>query len=129
MALPKALVACSECGHRQVLANLVARCGLKPVIATSSSDAILMPSSKSVSVVFCQDDLPGDGFKAVLKAAEQVAVPVVVSSPLADSQRYLESMQFGAFDFICLPYHYPEVASLTMAMLRRSPSQAAIQTP
>jgi hypothetical protein len=85
--LPKALVACCECGHWQVLANFVMRCGFKPVIATSTSDPISMLSSKSLCVAFCQDDSPGDGFKAVLRAAQQVALPVVVSSRLADSQR------------------------------------------
>src|SRR5271165_3795674 len=106
---PKALVACCECGNRQVLARLVGQVGLKPVIATSSSDAVL--------VAFCQDDLPGDGFKAVLKAAKRLAVPVVVSSRLADPKRYLESMELGAFDFICTPYYNTEVAALATAML------------
>jgi len=94
---------------------------LKPVIATSTSDAVSMLGSEAVCVAFCQDDLPGDGFKAVLKAAKRLAVPVVVSSRLADPERYLESMQLGAFDFICLPYYDTEVATLATAMRHRSP--------
>jgi len=90
--LSKALVACCECRHRQVLVNLITRCGLKPVIATNASDAIALLGSGAVCVTFCQDDLPGGGFETVLKAANQAAVPVVVCSRLADSSRYLESM-------------------------------------
>ena len=123
--LSKALVACCECGHRKVLVNLVARCGLKPVIATSASDAVSLLGSGSACVAFCQDDLPGGGFKAVLKAAEQATLPVVICSRLADSPRYLESMQLGAFDFICLPYYHAEVAAVAAAMLHRFPPQTA----
>ena len=122
---PKALVACCECGNRQVLLKLVARCGLKPVIATSTSEAVSMLGSEAVCAAFCQDDLPGDGSKAVQKAAERVAVPVVIASRLADPERYLESMQSGAFDFICMPYCDAEVTALTMAMLHRFPPRAA----
>jgi len=117
--LSKALVACCDCGHRKVLVNLVARCGLKPVIATSTREGVSLLGSGSVCVAFCQDDLPGGGFKAVLQAAEQAAVPVVICSRLADSPRYLESMQLGAFDFICLPYYYAEVSAVAAAMLHR----------
>ena len=121
--LPKALVACCECLSRQVLVRLVAQCGLKPVIATSTSDTISILGSEAVCVTFCQDDLPGEGFKAVLKAAKRVAVPVVVVSRIADPQRYLESMELGAFDFICLPYSDTEVAALATAMQHRSPQK------
>lgn len=119
--LPKALVACCECGNRQVLVRFVVQCGLKPVIATNTSDAVSVLGSEAVCIAFCQADLPGDGFKAVLKAAKRVAVPVVVSSCLADPECYLESMELGAFDFICLPYCNSEVASLAVAMLGRFP--------
>jgi len=121
----KALVACCECGSRQELVNLVARCGLTPVVTASTSAAVLMLGSESVCIAFCQDDLPGDGFRSVLKKAQQVAVPVVISSRLDDTQRYLESMQLGAFDFICQPYYYPEVAALASAVPHRFPLQSA----
>ena len=73
--LPKALVACCECANRQVLVRVVGQCGLKPVIATSTSDAVQMLGSEAVLVAFCQDDLPGDGFKAVLKATKPLLCP------------------------------------------------------
>lgn len=123
--LPKALVACCDGGNRQVLVGLVGRCGMRPVIATSTSDAILMLGSEAVCVAFCQDDLPGDGFKAVLKAGKRVAVPVVVSSRLADPERYLESMELGAFDFICLPYYSTVVAALASALRHTFPPHTA----
>ena len=121
---PKALVACCDCENRRVLVNLVTRCGLEPVIATGTRDAVSMLSSESVCVGFCQDDLPGEGFKAVLKAAQAVGVPVAVTSRLAEPGCYLESMQLGAFDFICLPYYYAEVAALAIAMLHKTPQPA-----
>jgi DNA-binding NtrC family response regulator len=123
--LSKALVACCDCSTRQVLIGLVDRCGLKPVIATTTSDAISMLGNETVCVAFCQDDLPGDGFKAVLKAAKRVAVPVVVSSRLADPQRYLESMELGAFDFICRPYYKRDVAALASALWHKVPPHGA----
>jgi len=126
---PKALVACCECGNRQMLVNLIARCGLHPVVATSTRDVVSKLGGESVCVAFCQDDLPGDGYKAVLKAAEQYAVPVVICSRLADTERYLESMQLGAFDFICSPYHSPEVSALALSTLRRFPPQTATSSP
>src|SRR5208283_4901316 len=122
---PRALVACCECGNLQVLVDFVARCGLKPKIAKSTSEAISILGKESVCIAFCQDDLPCGGFKPVLKAAQKFDVPVVISSRLDDSQRYLESMQLGAFDFICLPYYYPEVAALASAVPHRFPLQSA----
>lgn len=125
----KALVACCECRNRQVLVDLVARCGLQPLIAKSTSEAVSMLGNESVCIAFCQDDLPGDGFRAVLKAAQQLAVPVIISSRLDDPLRYLELMQLGAFDYICLPYHYPEVAALATAVPHRFAPQAAEARP
>lgn len=126
---PTALVACCECANRQTLVKLVSQCGLKPIIATRTNDAVAILGSESLCVAFCQDDLPGDGFKAVLKAAQEVAVPVVISSHLNDSERYLESMRLGAYDFICLPYYYPEVAALTTAAPHRLSPQTTKSRP
>jgi DNA-binding NtrC family response regulator len=122
---PRALVACCECGHRQMLVKILAGCGLNPVVAASTREAVSMLGVESLCVAFCQDDLPDDGFKAVLKASQQGAVPMVICSRLADPERYLESMQLGAFDFISSPYHSPEVSALAKAMLGRFPSQTA----
>ena len=118
--LARALVACCDCGDRQILVALLGRFGLRPVIATSSSEAVSLLGTEALCVAFCQDELPGDGFKAVMKAAKRVGVPVIISSRLADPERYLESMQLGAFEFICLPYNDSEVATLASAMLHRS---------
>lgn len=115
--MPKAFIACCESGDRQVLVNLVARCGFRPMIATSTGDAISRLRKETSCIAFCHRELPGDGFKAVLKAAVEVAVPVVIASRLDDAQRYLEAMQLGAFDFICQPYSYSEVSALATAML------------
>lgn len=115
--LPTALIACCECADRKILADLVARCGFRPMIAPSTRDAISRLRSESSGIAFCQEELPGEGFKAVLKAAVEVAVPLVIASRLDDAQRYLESMQLGAFDFICLPYSYSQISALAAAML------------
>ena len=117
--LPKALVACCECGNLQILVRLVARCGLNPMVVTTTNDAVAILGDKAACVGFCQADLPGDGFKAVLKEARRVAVPLVVSSRPAHREHYLESMRLGAFDFICPPYYHTEVAALAMAMMHR----------
>jgi DNA-binding response OmpR family regulator len=117
--LPKVLVACCECRNRQALVRVVGQCGLKPVIAMNTREAVSLLGSEAVVVAFCQDDLPGDGFKTVLKVAKRVAVPVVVSSRLADPERYLESMELGAFDYICPPYYSAELGALASAMLHR----------
>jgi len=39
----------------------------KPVIATSTREAVPMLGIESLCVAFCQDDLPGNGFQAVLR--------------------------------------------------------------
>ena len=118
---PKALVACCECTNREVLVTLIAQAGLKPMIATNTSDAVSLLQSGTVAVAFCHDDPPGDGSKIVLNMARRYSVPVVVSSRLDDPKHYLEAMEAGAFDFICTPYLDTEVAALTRAMLRRFP--------
>lgn len=51
--MPKALIACCESGDRQVLVNLVARCGLKPMIATSTGDAISRLRKETSCIAFC----------------------------------------------------------------------------
>jgi hypothetical protein len=44
---------------------------------------------------------------------------------LADPERYLESMELGAFDFICLPYYGTVVAALASAVQHKFPPHSA----
>ena len=105
------LVASSDAARRDALAEILVRCGLRPLTTTSVSGVRAMFDHGPVHLVFSEDDLPEGGFHEVLRLAATMGqrIPVVVCSRHGDLDEYLEAMQSGAFDFIAPPFSPAEI--------------------
>ena len=105
------LVASSDAARRDALAGILVHCGLRPLIAISVNGVRTAFALGRVHLVFCEDELPGGGFRAVMQLASAAApaAPVIVCSRCGDLAQYLEAMEMGAFDFIAPPYRLSEV--------------------
>jgi len=108
------LIACSDSEQRAALMNVLALCDLQPMIAANLSEVRRALERGSVDLAFCEDRLPGGGFREALRMIKATGsnVPLVVSSPLGELDQYLEAMQLGAFDFVAPPYRRAEVESI-----------------
>jgi DNA-binding NtrC family response regulator len=108
------LVASSDAENRCVLANILAQCDAKALIARNADEVRAILAKVSVDVVFCDETLPGGGFYYVLLLTKTIGagVPLVLSSLLGGVNRYLEATELGVFDFIAPPFDTADVNSI-----------------
>lgn len=116
------LIACSDPEGRKALTRALAGCDLKPVYAPTVASARSVLARGGVSLVFCATDLIDGRFDEVLRAAKQAGreVPVIVASPSADTQKYLEAMRSGAFDYVATPCRKSDVEWIVENALHRT---------
>jgi two-component system, response regulator FlrC len=119
------LVANSDAGKRSALVDVLAQFDLEPMTVTSLEEVRVILAQQVVHLVFCEDALPGGGFREVLRLAQATrsGVPLVVSSRLCELEEYLEAMQLGALDFIAPPYRPSEVESIVNSVLQNCSSK------
>lgn len=120
------LVACSHVQKRSALVAILVECGLKATTAANFREVRAVLTQNQVHLVFCEDDLPGGGFRGVLRLTKAIGsgAPVVVCSLLSDLDEYLEAMGLGAFDFIAPPYRGAEVESIVNSVRQTYLSRA-----
>jgi len=102
-ALP-VLIVSSQAAHRDRVAEVVRKCGLRPLFAPSLSDARSILAETRPAIIFCGDDLPDSDLRnslAVLTA--EARAPVIALSSLAEWTSCLEAFSAGAFDYIACP--------------------------
>ena len=131
MSWLQVLVACSHTPRRTALVEILAQCGLEPLIAADTSEIAAVLGGRPVHLVFCEDSLPEGGYREVLRITKAIGsgVPVVVCSPLGELDRYLEAMELGAFDFVAPPYRRAEVEAIVNAVRRDSMANHMGGTP
>jgi DNA-binding NtrC family response regulator len=108
------VVASSVREQRNSLAKIIGQLGLQPITAEDVSAVRAILARQSVHLLFCQDDLPGGGFRETLRLARRngSGAILVVCSLLGEVDQYLNAMDLGAFDFIAPPYRSSEVETI-----------------
>jgi DNA-binding NtrC family response regulator len=102
-ALP-VLIVSSQATDRDRVAEIVRRCGLRPVFSPSLSDARCILTETHPAIIFCGENLPDSDLRdslAILTA--DAGVPVIALSSLAEWTSCLEAFSAGAFDYIACP--------------------------
>jgi DNA-binding NtrC family response regulator len=96
------LVAASSVENRSAITKVLLGMGVRPAITSSVKEARAILSTKSVSLVFCEEKFADGNYQDVLRAVKKNAAnaPVVVSSPSHDWNEYLEALRLGAFEFM-----------------------------
>lgn len=114
MSWIQVVVASSNAGTKEPLAKILGEFGLASLVASNVSEFRNILLQRTVHVVFCDESLPGGGFREVLGLVKTTKpqVQVVVSSQLGELKEYLEAMNLGAFDFIAPPYRVADILSI-----------------
>lgn len=125
------LVTCFRSEDRFVLARILARCGLKPVLSSSVEKSRGLLSRRPVRLAFCDDELPDGSVGQLLEEIEKTGsrVPVVVISRLENWDEYLRAMRLGAFDYISTPIRRAEVERVVTKALEDTPTPPSPPPP
>ena len=100
-----ALIISSEARHRDRIAEIICKRGLRPVFCPSLADACAIVAGKTFPLIFCSDELPDSDLRTSLRslAVTAAGVPVIVLSHLAEWDAYVIAIGAGAFDYIACP--------------------------
>jgi len=105
------LIVSSDRSHRDTLADLVLKDGLRPVCCQSLAAAKILIGRQPFSAVLCEDELSDGQFDSLLREERHhiAAPPIVVISRREDWNSYLAVMALGAFDYVNYPPHTGEI--------------------
>ena len=119
MASPKIVVVSDSLETQQAFASVLGQWGLAPILASTACEAEAILNRHPVSLIFCSDELPGDGIDGLIRQTwhPQNKVPVVVVSRLDDWERYLNFLQAGAFDYVLYPPSDIEIERIVKSAL------------
>src|SRR5207245_8003359 len=114
-----------EPGVREGLGRAVAKLGHRAVPAAGLGEARRLVATESVDCVLLDLRLrDGDGLELLreLRAGRHRDVPVIVATAYGDSERTIQAMRDGAFDYLTKPFDLP----LLLATVQRAVKQRAL---
>jgi DNA-binding response OmpR family regulator len=105
--------------------------GLPIALAANVSGALSIAGTECPSVIVCDGDLPGGGWRALLSASRDLSSPplLVVSSPLADDLFWQDVLNRGGFDVLVEPFDLAEVSRIVLAADRNWRRKALHRLP
>jgi DNA-binding NtrC family response regulator len=120
------LVAIADRENREALIQVLAACGLDPILCSTLGDVRVLLASEADDVVFCDTEFADGSFDDFPRAISsgKLRAPVIVCSRLYDPAAYLDVMNRGAFDFIDYPYRTDKVRWILDTAFRRSSEPA-----
>jgi DNA-binding NtrC family response regulator len=124
---PYVLVVFPSNEHRTSLLREVANAGMVPLSCHSYEEAQEAMMRENIQVVICEDVLPENARKSILKLARSRArpIPVIVTSRTGEWAEFLTALRQGAFDYLVLPPRCDEVSRvLTFAIAEVSRKDA-----
>jgi DNA-binding NtrC family response regulator len=104
---------------QQAFASALGPCGVAPILASTVQETLSILSRHPISLIFCSDELAGDGPDVLIRQTSvraQNRVPVVVISRLDDWERYLDFLHYGAFDYVLYPLSHGEIERVVKNM-------------
>lgn len=118
----KVLIVDDEKNLRESLVELIEGEGFSTVSAENGAEALLKIRQGNFACIFLDIKMPMmDGLQLLAKLREEnlTTTPVVVISAFSDSDRTIEAMRFGAYDYITKPLDIEEILNV----LNRAVSQ------
>jgi DNA-binding NtrC family response regulator len=112
--MSSALIIEDELGLREGLVAALRTLGLRPLAAAGVGDARRLLAECTVDCVLLDIRLrDGDGlsFLRELRAGRHRDVPVVMVTAYGDSERTIQAMRDGAFDYLTKPFDFPLLLS------------------
>jgi len=114
------LIADDEIAIAQILAELVRREGLTPVIATDGVSAVEAVTRSRPDVVLLDFRMPGMNGMEVLRHVKRLDenLPVVLITAYAEVRGAVEAIHAGAFDYLAKPFNHHDVIHTLWHALR-----------
>lgn len=123
------LIVSSQAAHRDAVAEVVRRCGLRPVFSPSLANARSILTETHPAIIFCGDDLPDSDLCNSLQALTAIVrVPIIALSHLAEWASCTEAFSAGAFDYIAYPPNPSETERILRLALEHCPEPYAKQS-
>jgi DNA-binding NtrC family response regulator len=123
------LIVDDEPGVREGLVRAVASRGHTPVPAASLADARRLLETEPIECVLLDVRLKdGDGLDLLreLRSGKHADTPVIMATAYGDSERTIEAMKAGAFEYVTKPFDLPLLlGAVERAVKKRALSRAA----
>ena len=105
LQVPSGLVVSSENEIRRKLADVLLRCALTPVLASTVAESGMALVAHEMLIVVCNDRLDDGKYEDIVKlvSRSETQVPVILVSRTGDWPEYLAAMGGGAFDYLAYP--------------------------
>jgi len=123
------LIVDDEKGIREGLTTAIEGLGHRALPAPSLAEARRLVSSEPVDCILLDIRLrDGDGLDLLreLRGGEHREIPVVVATAYGDSDRTIEAMRDGAFDYVTKPFDLPLLLATVERALRQRTLQRAL---
>jgi DNA-binding NtrC family response regulator len=123
------LIVDDERGIREGLTAAVEGLGHRALPAPGLAEARRLVSSEAVDCILLDIRLrDGDGLDLLreLRGGEHREIPVVVATAYGDSDRTIEAMRDGAFDYVTKPFDLPLLLATVERALRQRTLQRAL---
>ena len=119
MSSPNLMVVSHLLETQQAFASVLAPYGIAPIVASNVKEAQVILAGHPLSLIFCSDELPGDGIDVMIRQTSQPSckVPLVVVSRCDDWVRFLDFLQAGAFDYVLFPPKGEEIERVLKSAL------------
>ncbi len=122
MKKKKILIVDDEKNLRESLAELVQGEGFEAVQSSDGAEALLQIRASEYACVFLDIRMPRmDGLQLLAKLRDEglTLTPVVVISAFGDSERTIEAMRLGAFDYVTKPLNIDELLQILQRAVRQ----------
>lgn len=115
------LLACSDPENRERLTHTLDE-KFETIPSTNVEESSNLLAREPVSLVFCEDRLPGGGFPGLQNQIKRsgTSTPVVVLSRTGDWDEYLAVLRLGAFDMVIPPYERLAIQTAAYNALQES---------
>jgi len=108
----------------QMLCELLRQNDYEPVAAYSGTEALLLLTHGSFSLILLDLMLPGKtGEEVLAEIRSKSAIPVIVLTARTDSETTVKLLQLGADDYIAKPFNNNELLARIDVQLRRAVPQ------
>ncbi len=116
------LLACSDPMSREYLTDSLDDAEFETILASNCEESSGVLAQQPVSMVFCEDRLPGGGFRRLLNEVKRsgTSTPVVILSRTGDWEEYLAALRLGAFDMVIPPYERVAIHTVAYNALHES---------
>lgn len=118
----KILIVDDEKNLRESLAELVEGEGYETVQSSDGAEALLQIRASEFACVFLDIRMPRmDGLQLLAKLRDEglTLTPVVIISAFGDSERTIEAMRSGAFDYVTKPLNIDELLQILKRAVRQ----------